>query len=92
MVGGLGAQAVGEGEVTIEVAHVERARERRQLVNDRLRLGLGDSPGHLPGIERVGDDRLGADRATRSGHQDSHRGRFSEEATPPADPTRPSGT
>lgn len=62
VVGRLGPQAIGRLEVTIEVAHVERARQRGQLVDDRLRLRFGDRPCHLLRIERVGNDRLRSKR------------------------------
>jgi hypothetical protein len=56
VVGGLGAEPVGLGEVAVEVTQVERGRQRRELVNDHVRLRLGDRAGHRVGIEGVGDD------------------------------------
>ena len=63
MVGALGAQAVGEGEVTVEALRVEVGGDRRQLVDDRVRRGLADRAAHLFGVERVRDDRFRAEAA-----------------------------
>ena len=57
IVGPLRPQAVGRGEVSVEVADVERARKRGQLMHDHLGLGLGDRKRHLLGVERIGHHR-----------------------------------
>jgi hypothetical protein len=57
MVGSLCSQAIGGGEVTIEVAQVHRARQRGELVHDHLGLRLCDGARDLLGNERVGDRR-----------------------------------
>ena len=36
MIRALGPQPIGHGEVAIEMAQVERVRDRRQLVDDHL--------------------------------------------------------
>jgi hypothetical protein len=56
----LRAQAVGEREVAHHLARVKTRRNRRQLMDDRLRAGGLDGASHGVGVERVGDDRLGA--------------------------------
>jgi hypothetical protein len=53
----LRAQAVGQGERPLEPAHVERARQRRELVDDHDGLGLRHRPRDRLGLERVGDGR-----------------------------------
>ena len=57
VVGALGAEPVGQREVALEVAQVDGARQRGELVDDHLGLGLGDRLGDRVGVERVGDDR-----------------------------------
>jgi hypothetical protein len=62
VVGRLGPQPVGHGEHAVDVPHVERARQRRELVHDHVGFGLADRLGHGVGIERVGHDRPSARR------------------------------
>jgi hypothetical protein len=57
----LGAQPVGGGESAVEMAGVERSGQRRELMHDRLWLGLADDSADRLGIERVGDRRLRAE-------------------------------
>jgi hypothetical protein len=61
--GALGSQPVGGGEVALEVFWLEVGGDCRQLVQDHLGLCLADGPPHLLGVERVGDDRTGAEAA-----------------------------
>ena len=56
MIGALRPQPVGEREVTIEVAHVERP-DRGQLMHDHLRVRPAHRLGDLIGIERISHDR-----------------------------------
>jgi hypothetical protein len=65
VIGALGPQAVGLGEVTREVAQVERVRDGGELVHDRLGLGCGDGLGHRLGVERVADHRPPAQLANQ---------------------------
>jgi hypothetical protein len=53
MIRALGPQAVGQREVAIEMAHVERVRDRRQLMDDHVGLRGPDRFRDLVGIERV---------------------------------------
>jgi hypothetical protein len=50
-------------ERLLDLADVEPARQCRQLVDDRLWLGLGDGLGDGARVERVGDYRLSAELA-----------------------------
>ena len=52
----LGPQAVGQRELFVHLAEVEVGRERGELVDDHLGLGLGHGLRYLVGVERV-DDR-----------------------------------
>ena len=76
VVGPLGAQSIGEREVAIEVPHVDRRRDRGELVHDHVGLGLAHGPLHGVGVERVDHDGLSADAAElvalgfRAGHPD----------------------
>ena len=60
MLRALAAQAVGEGEVPFDPARIEPLWNRRQLVDDGVGAGLLDRAHDGVGIERVGDQRLGA--------------------------------
>ena len=62
MVGALGAQPVRERERLLEPTQVDRA-EGGHLVDDHLRLGLGDGPGDRLGVEAVGGHRGRAELA-----------------------------
>ena len=44
-----------------------RSAQRGELMDDHLGLGLGHHVGHRIGVERVDDDRLGAERPQRAG-------------------------
>ena len=48
MIGALGPQPVGLGEVTREVAQVERVRDGGELVHGRLGLGVNASERNRP--------------------------------------------
>jgi hypothetical protein len=53
VVGALGAQPVGHSEGAIDVPQVERSGQGRELVDDHLGLGFGNSQRDGVGIERV---------------------------------------
>ena len=61
VVGGLGAEAVGQGERALEVAQAQRPRQCGQLMHDHLGLGLGNGLGDRIRVERVGHDRTSAE-------------------------------
>ena len=67
VVGALRAQAVGHREEAIDAAHVHLAGHCGELVDDDLRPGLQDDVLDPLGVERVGHDRLGAERMDRAG-------------------------
>jgi hypothetical protein len=74
VVRGLGTKPVRLGERALEVAQVEVARQRRELVRDHLGLRLRDHARHLLRVESIGDggrraeieDRLALGLAARS--------------------------
>jgi hypothetical protein len=57
MVRRLGTQSVGHREEAVGVPHIHRPGQRRELMDDHLRLGLAHHPSHGIGIESVGDNR-----------------------------------
>ena len=57
VVGSLRAQAVRGLEEAVDVAHVELARQRRELMHDHLGLGGRHRLGDRVGVESVGHDR-----------------------------------
>ncbi len=57
VIGAFSPQPVGLGEVTREVAQVERVRDGGELVHDRLGLGCGDGLTQSLRIERVANHR-----------------------------------
>ena len=57
VVGALRTQSVRGLEEPVDVAHVEVARQRRELVDDHLGLGGRHRLGDRVGVERVGHDR-----------------------------------
>ena len=59
MIGRLGTQTVGQREIAIKVAHVDRT-DRRQLMDDHLRARPRHGLGDLIGIKRVRDHRHSA--------------------------------
>ena len=61
VVGALGPQAVGLGELLGELAEVADVREGRGLVDDHLGLRRRDRGFHGLAVEDVEDDRLGAE-------------------------------
>ena len=63
VVGALRAQPVRGLEETVDVAHVELARQRRELMHDHLGLGGRHRLGDRVGVERVGHDRARAQAA-----------------------------
>ena len=63
MIGALRPQTVGQREVAIEMARVERVRDRRQLMNDHIGPCIPHRLRDLIGIERVRDDRHRAEFA-----------------------------
>ena len=63
VVGALGAQPVGERELTIEASHVDRGRYGGELVHDHVGLGLAHGTPHGVGIQRVGHHGLRAEAA-----------------------------
>ena len=63
----LGPQPVGLGEVALEVAQIERLRERGQLMEDHLRPRRADRGTDGVRVERIGDRRLGAELAHEVG-------------------------
>jgi hypothetical protein len=65
MVEALRPQPIGRREVAVEVAEVQRAGQRGQLMHDHLGLRLGHHPRHVLGIEGVGRDRHRAQIAHR---------------------------
>jgi hypothetical protein len=56
MVGALGAQSVRGREVTLHAARIERS-DSGELVDDHLRLRLGDCARHRVRVEGIGHDR-----------------------------------
>lgn len=54
--GAFGAEAIGEGEVTVEVAEIDARRNRCELMNDDLRLDLSDAFVDGLKVECVEDD------------------------------------
>jgi len=56
VIGARGPQAVGQGEVPVEVTQVQRS-DRGQLMDDHVGLHRTHSLRDLVGIERVGDHR-----------------------------------
>ena len=60
MVGALGPQTVGRREVAIEVTHVERLRNRGQLMDDHVRPRPAYRLGDLIGIKCIRDHRHSA--------------------------------
>ena len=63
VVGALRAQPVRRLEEPVDVTHVERARQRRELMHDHVGLGGRHRLGDRVGIERVGDDGASAQAA-----------------------------
>ena len=63
VVGALGAQPVGHGERLVEVARHAEPGQRGELVHDDVRPGGDDRVAHRGRVQRVDDDRLGAERA-----------------------------
>ncbi len=59
--GALGPQPVGLGEVTREVAQVDRVRDGGELVHDHFGLGLGDCASDRVRVERVRHHWAGAE-------------------------------
>jgi hypothetical protein len=67
VVGALRAQAVGRAGEALGVPQVRLARQRGELVDDHLGLGLGHDPGDRVGIEGVGHDWPGAEGLEHAG-------------------------
>ena len=65
MVGPLRAQAVGLRERAVEVAEVEVAGERRELVHDHVGAHGADGGHDLAAVERIGAHGRRAERAHR---------------------------
>ncbi len=63
----LGPQAVGDLELVSEPARVEVARDLRELVDDRVGLGVADRRDDRVALERVDDHRAAAVGADRLG-------------------------
>jgi hypothetical protein len=57
----LGPEPVRACEPPVEVTEVGRARERRHLVDDRVRLGAGHGLPDADGVKSIDDDRVGAE-------------------------------
>jgi hypothetical protein len=66
-VGAFGAQPVGGRRHSLGLSKGRPSAYRRELVDDRLGLGLGNGVGNGLRVERVDHDRLGAERAQRAG-------------------------
>ena len=65
MIGSLRPQAVRLLEEAVDVAQVELARERRELVHDHLWFGGRNRLGHRVGVESVGNDRARSEAANQ---------------------------
>jgi hypothetical protein len=72
VVGARGAQAVGLREVAVEMADVERLRQRGELVDDHVGIGLRDHVGHGIGVEGVGHGGSPAQLADEVGLRPGH--------------------
>ena len=66
-VGALGPQLVRLGKGLVEATAELRLRERRGLVNDRIRLALEHGLAHCVRVKQVNPDRLRAERSQQFG-------------------------